>query len=63
VSRVRDLEDATLCVIEQEDLAIAVRVISRWSFFRRDVAVGNENNKAAVGSHVADGSIKSRTRV
>ena len=58
-----DLKDATLCVIEQKDLAITVGVVSVFCPFGGNVAVGNENNETAVGGHVAHRGSEKRARV
>ena len=52
-----DLEDATLRVIGQEDLTIAVRVILVLCCY---VAVGSKNDEAAVCSYITRDRVESR---
>jgi hypothetical protein len=56
---IRDLKDATLRVIGQEDLAIAIGIISGVSSFGGYVSVRHENDEAAVSGHVAHDGLKS----
>jgi hypothetical protein len=59
---IRDLKDATLRVIGQEDLAIAIRIISGVSPFGGYVSVGHEHDEATVSAYVAHDRVKGRRR-
>jgi hypothetical protein len=62
VPRIRDLKDAALRVIGQKDLSSAVRIVSAVALFSRDVAIGNEHDKAPIGRHVAHDRVERRVR-
>ena len=56
-----DLEDPSLRVIQQKDLAIAIGIIAGSSFLGRDIAIRNENDEAAIGADVAHSGVESRS--
>ena len=58
-----DLKNASLCVVEQKDLAITVGIVSGFCSFSRNVAVRNENNETPISTHVAERGRESNVRV
>ena len=63
VFRVRDLEDAALRVVEQKDLAIAVRVVSGLRLLCCYVTIRSEDDEAPIRADVARDGVEKSCRM